>query len=195
MISSQPTMPENSGPWCQARPPPRSQTFMAWRNVKVSFRGPEDFYGIWESKRSPSRDPKSFLTWGNVRKVYGWRKHVLVSTAVLSILGNGIFWLEAKKQKGFFPQCRFRFRTGSATILYAWKTPQVSTKEIACSQFREEGKGGGEYKASIFNYVRNSELQTDTFDENNTPSWNIRLKTRRLPRHIFIRIYSDGRGM
>jgi hypothetical protein len=69
-----------------------------------------------------------------------------------------------------------------------WKKPQVSTKEIACTQFREEGKGGGDYKASIFNYVRNSELQTDTLDENNTPSCNTRLKTRRLPRHIFIRI-------
>ncbi len=72
-----------------------------------------------------------------------------------SMGGGKMFWYQQRycqslvmefsdwklKQKGFFPQCRFRFRTGSATILYAWKTPQVSTKEIACTQFREDGKG------------------------------------------------------
>ncbi len=33
------------------------------------------------------RDRKTFLAWGNVKKLYGWRKNVPVSTAGLFILG------------------------------------------------------------------------------------------------------------
>ncbi len=86
-------MPENSIPWSQARPPSRGQTFLACiEECKMSHsRDRKTFLGIWEYKRFPSRDLKSFLTWGNVKRSMGSGKNVLGSTAGLSILGMGIF--------------------------------------------------------------------------------------------------------
>jgi hypothetical protein len=56
-------MLENSGPWSQARSS-SSGVILLWHGgmLNVSFWGPEEFSGIWECKRSPCRDPKSFLT-------------------------------------------------------------------------------------------------------------------------------------
>ncbi len=55
-------VPENSGPWSQARSPSRSQTCVAWRNVKclfqhlgmqkVSLQRPEEFYDMGECEKN-----------------------------------------------------------------------------------------------------------------------------------------------
>jgi hypothetical protein len=65
-------MSENSGPWCQARSPSRGQTFMHLGMQKFFFQGPKEFSDMRECE------------------IDLWVK-VPLSTAVLSILGHGIF--------------------------------------------------------------------------------------------------------
>ncbi len=94
---------KSSGPQCWkilvpgARPvlPPWAR--LLWHGGMYNVWELEDFSGIWECKRSPSRDPTSFMTWGNVKKIYGWREKC---PGISSGIGQ-IFWWELK-QKGFF---------------------------------------------------------------------------------------------
>ncbi len=79
-------IPENSGPWSQARSPSRGQTFTAWRNVKCLIPG----------------TGRVFRHGGMCKRSMGVGKHVPVLTAGLFILGNGFFWQEVIKQNGFF---------------------------------------------------------------------------------------------
>jgi hypothetical protein len=65
-------MSENSGPWSQARSSSRGQTFMHLGMQRFSFQGPKEFSDMRECEKDL------------------WEK-VPLSTAVLSILGHGIF--------------------------------------------------------------------------------------------------------
>jgi hypothetical protein len=94
-------MPENSGPWSQARSPSKGQNFMAWRNVNVSFQGPEDFFALRNAK-GLLPGIRKVPAWRNVKKVsMGGGKNVPVSTAGRSIFGNGISHGKLN-QKGIF---------------------------------------------------------------------------------------------
>ncbi len=85
--------------------------FWSLESVQVFLQGP-DFYGMEACKISHCGDRKTFLAFwfakgllAGTRRVFlhggMWKrslggKNVLVSAAGLSILGNGIFWWEAK---------------------------------------------------------------------------------------------------
>jgi hypothetical protein len=49
-------MPENAGPWSQARSPSRGQNFMAWRNVKYLIPGTGRLFRHGRRKKSNSKD-------------------------------------------------------------------------------------------------------------------------------------------
>ncbi len=67
-------VPENSGPWSQARSSSRGQTFMAWRHVKCLIPGTGRLFRHLGMQKVSLQGPEDFSDMGNVKNIYGWRE-------------------------------------------------------------------------------------------------------------------------